>query len=63
VVFLNKKLDAAKKEELKNQLNEKIEQLKTTENHRDNPNALKYLKGRIAESLSIYKEFEIDVVK
>lgn len=55
VVFLNRQIDETKKEELKNNLNAKINELKQTENHKDNPHALKYLKSRIHESISIYE--------
>lgn len=58
-VFQNKELDEAKKGELKTALNIKIEELRNTENHRDNPNALKYLKARIASSIDIYKTIEV----
>lgn len=59
IVFLNKELDTAKKDNLKTELNSKIEKLKNTENHKDNPNALKYLKARINSSISIYKTVEL----
>lgn len=57
IVFLNKELDETKKDELKTELNNKTNILRNTENHKDNPNALKYLKSRINASLDIYKKF------
>lgn len=59
VIFLNKELDDTKKEALKTALNDKIEMLKNAENHKDNPNALKYLKARINESIGVYKTIEV----
>ena len=58
IVFLNNLLDETKKGQLKNDLNAKIEVLRNTENHKDNPNALKYLKSRLSASLEIYKKIE-----
>jgi hypothetical protein len=57
VVFKNKKIDNTKYEELKEELKAEIEQLKNTENHKHNPNALKYLKSRIASSIGIYEKY------
>lgn len=56
IVFLNNHLDPTKKDTLHKELNAKIEAFKLAENHKDNPNALKYLKPRIADSLNIYKK-------
>lgn len=58
IVFFNNHLDETKKEQLKDELNAKIDELRRTENHKYNPNALKYLKIRISASLEIYKKIE-----
>jgi hypothetical protein len=57
IVFSNKQLDETKKDQLKNELKAKITELKETENHKDNPSALKYLKFRIAASMEIYSKY------
>jgi uncharacterized protein with ParB-like and HNH nuclease domain len=59
VVCLNGQLDEDKKDKLKQELDNKINELKREENHKDNPNALKYLKPRITASLEIYKNYRI----
>lgn len=59
VVFLNKQLDETRKEELKNKLAVKINELKETENHKYNPYALKYLKARITASREIFQSIEV----
>ena len=57
VIFLNNKLDETRKVALKNELDSKTENLKETENHKYNPNALKYLRLRITASIDIYKKY------
>lgn len=59
IVFLNKELDISKKDSLKAELKAKIDNLKNTDNHKDNPNALKYLKARISASIHIYRKIEL----
>jgi len=57
VVFLNKEIDDTKKIELKAKIEAKSNILRDTENHKYNPNALKYLKARIGASMDIYKNY------
>ncbi|MEW4922530.1 DUF262 domain-containing protein [Algibacter sp. 2305UL17-15] len=57
VVFKNKVIDVDKKDELKEKINNKIESLKNTENHKSTPGALKYLRERIRWSILIYKRY------
>jgi uncharacterized protein with ParB-like and HNH nuclease domain len=57
VVCLNEELDETKKDELKTELDEKINELKKIERHKSNPNALIYLKQRISSSIEIYKKY------
>lgn len=57
VVFLNKEIDDARKDELKKQLNAEANKLRESENHKYNPHALKYLKSRINASFEIYKKY------
>lgn len=57
IVFLDKELDESKKEELKHELETKTSKLRNTENHKNNPHALKYLKSRISTSLDIYRKY------
>ena len=59
IVFLDNQLDERKKEDLKNELNTKINELRETENHKDNPHSLKYLKSRISASLDIYNKIVV----
>jgi len=57
VIFKNKQLDHTKKEALKDEIERRIVVLRNTENHKLNPNALKYLKARIWASLEIYSKY------
>lgn len=62
VVFLGKKIMPEKRAELKERLKEKIDSYKVenkeeTNYHKKNPNALKYLRKRMEDSIKIYKEF------
>ena len=57
ILFLNKRLDETKKEDLKKELETEIQNLRNTENHKYNPHALKYLKARINASIDIYKKY------
>lgn len=58
IVFLDNKLDYARREALKNELDAKIIELKATEKHKENPHALKYLKERITSSIAIYENYK-----
>ena len=57
IVCLNKQLDESKKGELKVELEKRISTIKDEENHKYNPNALKYLKSRISASIEIYRKY------
>lgn len=57
IVCFNKQLDESKRTELKAELDIRITKLRDEENHKYNPNALKYLKSRIASSLEIYRKY------
>ncbi|KAA6321460.1 hypothetical protein EZS27_028894 [termite gut metagenome] len=57
VLFFSRELDETKREDLKNELNAKITELREIKNHKYNPNALKYLKSRIIASMEIYKNY------
>ncbi|WP_064967330.1 DUF262 domain-containing protein [Tenacibaculum ovolyticum] len=57
IIFKKKSLDFSKKEEIKEKISRKIEILKGTENHKNSPRALKYLRARIHSSVLIYKRY------
>ena len=59
VIFLNRHIDILKKSQLKAELRKKVAELRDTENHKDNPYALKYLRSRINASIDIYKSIEL----
>ena len=56
-VFKKKNIDFTRKDELKEKINRKIEILKGTENHKNSPAALKYLRARIHSSVLIYNRY------
>ncbi|MGY3713812.1 DUF262 domain-containing protein [Lactococcus petauri] len=62
VIFFGKEIDFEKRDELKTELKNKIEEYKYLDNkkinyQRRNPNALKYLRTRIGDSITIYERF------
>lgn len=57
IIFLNHEIDLSHKSQLKKELDEKIKELKNTDNHKNNPQALKYLRARITNSIDIYKKY------
>jgi len=59
VVFNKKRIDIAKKDSLKNELDSKIEELKANPSHAKTPSLLKYLRYRLALSLEIYGRYMI----
>ena len=59
VVFNKKKIDIARKNDLKNDLSSEIEKLKADSSHAKTPSLLKYLRNRLALSLEIYGRYMI----
>jgi uncharacterized protein with ParB-like and HNH nuclease domain len=57
IVFQNRVIDLTKREEIVNELEQKITQFKSDAAHRKAPSALKYLKGRIESSIEIYNKY------
>ncbi|WP_343604782.1 DUF262 domain-containing protein [Fluviicola sp.] len=57
IVFKDKSIDLARKEDLHTALESKITELKTSDAHRKAPAALKYLKERISSSIEIFNRF------
>lgn len=57
IIFENKSIDQARKDELRAQLNAKIAEFRADEGHKKAPSALKYLKQRIDSSVGIYNEY------
>lgn len=57
IVFNGKEIDDGRKSELNKTLMTKTEELKGDENHKRSPNALKYLRRRMEESIKIYIGF------
>ena len=58
IVFEDKSIIAAKKDDLKTKLVRKIAEFKNDPSHARAPGALKYLKSRIDASVQIYKKYE-----
>lgn len=57
IVFENKTIDFAKKEYLKNEIDDKIALLKTDASHTKAPSNLGYLRARIRSSIDIYEKY------
>ena len=56
-VFENKSIDDTRKENLKGELSNKIRIFKADTSHAKTPSALKHLRSRIDESITIYKKY------
>jgi uncharacterized protein with ParB-like and HNH nuclease domain len=59
IVFENKTIDEAKKDELKQKIEHKISTYKNDYSHKKTPSALKYLRSRLEESINIYKRYTV----
>jgi uncharacterized protein with ParB-like and HNH nuclease domain len=57
IVFNNREIDDTKGRELMERIDEKTNELKDTDLHKYNPNALKYLRTRITASIEIYNGY------
>ena len=57
IVFEDKTVDTTNQAELREKIEAKIVHLKSDENHKRAPSALKYLKARINASIEIYNEY------
>lgn len=57
VVFKEKKIDYCNKDELLEKISKKINESRENELHLKTPSALKYLRKRIEDSISIYEEY------
>lgn len=57
IVFEDKTIDVSKKGELKQELEDEIQEFKVDPRHAKSPSALKYLKSRIDTSVEIYKKY------
>ena len=55
IIFSEKRIDAARKDDLKQELDQKTEEFKAEDSHRKSPNNLKHLRDRIHQSISIYE--------
>jgi hypothetical protein len=58
IVFQNGRIDETKKDELKQEIEKKIEEFRDDSPHARAPSALKYLRSRIDTSISIFKKYE-----
>ena len=56
-LYENKKIDEHKKRDIQNELEAKISEYKAEDLHTNSPNALKYLRTRINESINIYSNY------
>lgn len=59
VVFKKRAIDTSKKDDLKECLNNKIEEFKKEFSHQKSPNNLGHLRNRISQSISIYEKYII----
>ncbi len=59
ILFNKKEIDTAKKDDLKQELEQKIRELKQNDSHRKSPNNLEHLRKRICQSTSIYEKYSI----
>jgi len=57
IVFEDRSIDQARKDELKAELSAKVAEFRSDEGHKKAPSALKYLKQRIDSSVSIYNKY------
>lgn len=57
IVFKNRVIDIARKDLLKQKIDDRISAYKADWNHRRAPGALKYLRQRITDSIQIYREY------
>ncbi|WP_336604881.1 GmrSD restriction endonuclease domain-containing protein [Thomasclavelia ramosa] len=57
IVFMEKEIDCCNKNELLKKISEKIDELRGIPRHLKTPSALKYLRKRVEDSISIYEEF------
>lgn len=58
IIFKKSTINEDRKDDLKNELDQKIAELKASESHRRSPNNLGHLRRRITDSLSIYEKYE-----
>ena len=58
IVYENKEIDISKATDLRQELNNKIAEIKKDTSHTRAPAALKYLKARMDASIDIYKQYE-----
>ena len=59
ILFNKKEIDAAKKDDLKQELEQKIREFKQDDSHKKSPNNLDYLRKRIRQSILIYEKYSI----
>jgi hypothetical protein len=57
IIFEDRSIDQARKDELRAELNAKIAEFRSDEGHKRAPSALKYLKQRIDSSVGIYNQY------
>jgi hypothetical protein len=57
VIFKKRKVDSNKKDDLKQKLDEKISQYKSSYSHKRSPNNLGHLRTRITDSILIYSQY------
>lgn len=56
-LFKKNNIDTIRKDELTNELSEKITKLKTDAKHTKTPSLLKYLRTRVKDSVNIYSKY------
>ena len=57
IVFEEKKINCRKKDEIIDQIENKVKEFKKENLHTKNPSAFKYLRARVASSIDIYEEY------
>lgn len=59
ILFEKKRIDLAKQDELKKEINEAVEKMKGDEKHKKNPSYLQFLRSRLKSSLEIYAKYSV----
>lgn len=59
ILFEKKKIDLAKKDDLKKEINGAVEEMKEDEKHKKNPSYLQFMRSRLKKSLEIYDRYSV----
>lgn len=59
ILFEKKRIDLAKQDNLKKEINGAVEEMKGDEKHKKNPSYLQFLRSRLKKSLEIYAKYSV----